>query len=115
MGTKESHHRLSEPVGERDQVSGPRSAPISLVEYGDFECPYCRAAEPIVAALRKGFAEQLSLTFRHFPMREAHPHAQHAAEVPEAAGSQGMFWEMHDTLFANQNVLDDPSLLRYAA
>jgi len=85
------------------------------VEYGDFECPYCRAAVPIVAALREAFGDALSFTFRHFPMRDVHPHAQHAAEVAEAAGSQGLFWEMHDTLFANQDALDDPSLLRYAA
>jgi protein-disulfide isomerase len=115
MGTKESHYRLTEPVGERDHVSGQRAAPIALVEYGDFECPYCRAAEPIVAALREAFGDQLSYTFRHFPLHEVHPHGQHAAEVAEAAGSQGLFWEMHDTLFANQEALDDPSLLRYAA
>src|SRR5438105_11589813 len=112
---KQAHYQLTEPVGEDDHVSGPRAAPISLVEYGDFECPYCRAAEPIVAALREAFGDQLSFTFRHFPMREVHPHGQHAAEVAEAAGSQGLFWEMYDTLFANQNALDDPSLLRYAA
>src|SRR6266446_132982 len=111
----QSRHRLSEPVSARDHIRGPRSAVISLVEYGDFECPYCRAAEPIVAALREAFGNQLSLTFRHFPMSEVHPHGQYAAEVAEAAGSQGMFWEMHDTLFANQNALDDASLLRYAA
>jgi protein-disulfide isomerase len=114
MGTQ-AHYQLTQPIGERDHVRGPRSAPISLVEYGDFECPYCRAAEPIIAALREAFADQLSLTFRYFPMREVHPHAQHAAEVAEAAAAQGMFWEMHDTLFANQNALDDPSLLKYAA
>jgi protein-disulfide isomerase len=111
---KQAHYQLTEPVGEHDHVSGPRAAPISLVEYGDFECPYCRAAEPIVAALREAFGDQLNFTFRHFPMREVHPHGQHAAEVAEAAESQGLFWEMHDTLFANQNALDDPSLLRYA-
>ncbi|HEV7584075.1 MAG TPA: thioredoxin domain-containing protein, partial [Mycobacterium sp.] len=65
-------------------MSGPRSAPISLVEYGDFECPYCRAAAPIVAALREAFGDQMSFTFRHFPMREVHPHGQHTAEVAEA-------------------------------
>jgi NhaA family Na+:H+ antiporter len=111
----QAHYHLTEPVGEHDHVSGSRSAPISLVEYGDFECPYCRAAEPIVAALRAAFGDHLSFTFRHFPMREVHPHGQHAAELAEAAGSQGLFWEMHDTLFANQNALDDSSLLRYAA
>src|SRR6266508_5387719 len=115
MGTNESHYQLTEPVGVQDHVRGSRSAPISLVEYGDFECPYCRAAEPIIAGLREALGDQLSFTFRHFPMRAVHPHAQHAAEVAEAAGSQSLFWEMHDTLFANQNALDDPSLLRYAA
>jgi protein-disulfide isomerase len=115
MGTQEADFQLTDPVGLQDHVSGSRSAPISLVEYGDFECPYCRAAEPIVAALREAFGDQLSFTFRHFPMRDVHPHAQHAAELAEAAASQGMFWEMHDALFANQTALDDPSLLRYAA
>jgi protein-disulfide isomerase len=110
-----AHYQLTEPVGERDHVSGPRFAPISLVEYADFECPYCRAAEPIVAALKDAFGEYLRFTFRHFPMRLVHPHGQHAAEVAEAAGSQGMFWEMHDILFANQDALDDASLLRHAA
>lgn len=87
---------------------------ISLVEYGDFECPYCRAALDIVNALQQALGDQLSFTFRHFPMREAHPHAQHAAEVAEAAASKGRFWEMHDRLFAGQNELDDQSLVRYA-
>src|SRR5947208_16735770 len=102
--------RLIDPVNERDHTRGPRSAPVSLVEYGDFECPYCRAAEPIVAGLREALGEQLSVTFRHFPMTEVHPHGQHAAEVAEAAAAQGKFWEMHDVLFANQHALDDASL-----
>src|SRR4030081_3002387 len=101
--------RLTEPVSERDHSRGPRSAEVSLVEYGDFECPYCRAAEPIVAGLIDALGDQLSVTFRHFPLRQAHPHAQHAAEVAEAAASQGKFWEMHDTLFARQDALDDDS------
>jgi protein-disulfide isomerase len=85
------------------------------VEYGDFECPYCRAAEPIIAGLMEALGDQLSVTFRHFPMLEVHPHGQHAAEVAEAAAAQGRFWEMHDMLFANQNSLDDASLVKYAA
>ena len=111
----QSRHRLSEPVSARDHIRGPRSAAISLVEYGDFECPYCRAAEPIVAGLMEALGDQLSVTFRHFPMLEVHPHGQHAAEVAEAAAAQGRFWEIHDMLFANQNALDDASLMKYAA
>jgi protein-disulfide isomerase len=87
---------------------------VSLVEYGDFECPYCRAALDIVNGLQAALGDQLSFTFRHFPMRDVHPHAQHAAEVAEAAAAQGHFWQMHDRLFAAQDVLDDRSLTRYA-
>src|ERR1700730_6918796 len=111
----QSRHRLSEPVSAGDHIRGRRSAAISLVEYGDFECPYCRAAEPIVTRLMEALGDQLSVTFRHFPMTEVHPHAQHAAEVAEAAAAQGKFWEMHDLLFANQDALDDASLVKYAA
>src|SRR3979409_118129 len=107
--------QLTEPVSGRDHIRGPRSAAISLVEYGDFECPYCRAAAPIVAGLMEALGDQLSVTFRHFPMLEVHPHGQHAAEVAEAAAAQGKFWEMHDLLVANQNALDDASLVNYAA
>ena len=111
----QSRHRLSEPVSAHDHLRGRRSAAISLVEYGDFECPYCRAAEPIVAGLMEALGDQLSMTFRHFPMTEVYPHGQHAAEVAEAAAAQGKFWEMHDVLFANQHALDDASLLKYVA
>src|ERR1700730_3678191 len=107
--------QLTEPVSKRDHMRGPRSAEVSLVEYGDFECTYCRAADPIVAGLIEALGDQLSVPSRHFPLRQAHPHAQHAAEVAEAAASQGKFWEMHDTLFARQDALDDVSLLKYAA
>src|SRR5712692_7565934 len=107
--------QLTEPVSARDHIRGPRDAEVSLVEYGDFECPYCRAAEPIVAGLIEALGAQLSVTFRHFPRRDVHPHAQHAAEVAEAAAAQGQFWEMHDRLFANQDALDDDSLMKYAA
>jgi protein-disulfide isomerase len=85
------------------------------LEYGDFECPYCRAAEPIVAGLIEVFGDQLSVAFRHFPLLKVHPHAQHAAEVAEAAATQGKFWEMHDRLFASQDALDDADLVKYAA
>src|SRR5882762_3149151 len=77
--------QLTQPVSGRDHIRGPHSAEVSLVEYGDFECPYCRAAEPIVAGLIEALGEQLSVTFRHFPLSQVHPHARHAAEVAEAA------------------------------
>jgi protein-disulfide isomerase len=107
--------QLTKPVSERDHIRGPRHSAVTLVEYGDFECPYCRAAEPIVAGLIDALGDQLSITFRHFPRRDVHPHAQHAAEVAEAAAAQGKFWEMHDMLMANQDALDDDSLMTYAA
>lgn len=106
--------RLQPPIGAHDHVRGPRSALISLVEYGDFECPYCRGAVDIVNGLQQALGDHFSFTFRHFPMREAHPHAQHAAEVAEAAAAQGHFWEMHDRLFVGQNALVDQSLVVYA-
>jgi protein-disulfide isomerase len=107
--------RLTEPVSGRDHVRGPRNAEISLVEYGDFECPYCRAAEPIITGLTAALGDQLSVSFRHFPFKQVHPHAQHAAEVAEAAAAQGKFWEMHDKLFASQDALEDADLVKYAA
>ena len=79
--------QLTQPVSGRDHTRGPHSAEVSLVEYGDFECPYCRAAEPIVAGLIEALGSDLSVTFRHFPMPAVHPHAQHAAEVAEAAAT----------------------------
>src|ERR1700737_1560835 len=106
--------QLTRPVSERDHIRGPHGAEVSLVEYGDFECPYCRAAEPIVAGLIEALGGQLSVTFRHFPLSQVHLHARHAAEVAEAAAAQGKFWEMHDTLFARQDALEDADLLKYA-
>ena len=107
--------QLTQPVSERDHIRGQHGAEVSLVEYGEFECPYCRAAEPIVAGLIDALGDRLSVTFRHFPLSQVHPHARHAAEVAEAAASQGKFREMHDTLFARQDVLDDADSLKYAA
>ena len=107
--------RLGLPVGERDHVRGPATAPVTLVEYGDYECPYCRAAVPIVQELHGLMGDQLRYVFRHFPLAKLHPHAQHAAEAAEAAGAQGRFWEMHDLLYENQDALEDEYLARYAA
>ena len=113
--TSQATIQLSEPVSGRDHIRGPSDAEVSLVEYGDFECPYCRAAEPIVDGLFEALGDRLSVTFRHFPLSQVHPHAQHAAEVAEAAAAQGKFWEMHDTLLARQDALGDVDLLKYAA
>ncbi|PYO74261.1 MAG: disulfide bond formation protein DsbA [Gemmatimonadetes bacterium] len=105
---------LTPPIGARDHVQGPADAGVTLVEYGDFECPHCGRAYPIVKAVQKAMSPRLRFAFRHFPLRESHPHAQHAAEAAEAAGAQGKFWEMHDRLFERQFALDDAYLVEYA-
>jgi protein-disulfide isomerase len=87
---------------------------VTLTEYGDYECPYCGAAYPIVQEVRRALGPNLRFVFRHFPLSQAHPHAQRAAEAAEAAGAQGEFWKMHDLLFQNQDALEDADLLRYA-
>src|SRR6266540_294963 len=100
---------------ERDHVRGPEEAPVTLVEYGDYECPYCGRAEPTVRELLQEFSEELRYVYRHLPLVDVHPHAELAAEAAEAAGAQGSFWEMHDLLFANQNALEPADLRGYAA
>jgi protein-disulfide isomerase len=106
--------KLVVPVGARDHALGLVDAPITLVEYGDFECPFCKLAYPDLKALRRRLGDQLRFVFRHFP-RPEHPHARHAAEAAEAAAAQGKFWEMHDYLFEHQQALDDAHLVQYAA
>ena len=106
--------KLKPPVGANDHVQGPAKAPVTLVEYGDYQCPYCGEAYPIVKALQKRLGEQVRFVFRNFPLAEAHPHAEHAAEAAEAAAAQGKFWEMHDLLYENQAALEDEDLVRYA-
>jgi protein-disulfide isomerase len=106
---------LSGAVGPRDHAQGPASAPITLVEYGDYECPHCARAHPIVKQLQRLLGSDLRVVFRNFPLTNIHAHAQHAAESAEGAGAQGRFWEMHDTLFKHQRALDDDSLAGYAA
>ena len=105
---------LTVPVNDRDHVQGPADAPVTLVKYGDFECPYCAAAHVIVKKVQEIMADQLRFVFRHFPLTQIHPHAEPAAEAAEAAGAQGSFWEMHDLLYENQPLLDPPHLLAYA-
>jgi protein-disulfide isomerase len=107
--------RLSSPVTARDHAQGAADAPVTLVEYGDYECPHCGRAYPIVKELQRRLGTQLRFVFRNFPLKEIHPHAEHAAEAAEAAGVQGQFWEMHDRMFEQQRTLGDLHLLEYAA
>jgi protein-disulfide isomerase len=93
---------LKVPVTEHDHIRGPANAPVTLVEYGDYECPHCAAAYPIVNQVQLSFNGRLRFVYRHFPLTEVHPHAEVAAESAEFAGSAGLFWEMHDALFQNQ-------------
>jgi protein-disulfide isomerase len=105
---------LAVSVSHSDHIMGPETAKITLVEYGDFECPNCGQAYHAVKILRKHFDGRMRFVFRHFPLREVHPHAELAAEAAEAAGAQNKFWPMHDLLFENQRHLKDKSLRRYA-
>src|ERR1700730_11132086 len=88
---------LTLPVGKRDHRRGPETAPVTLVEYGDYECPSCGQAHPIIKEIQRRWGDRLCFVFRNFPLSQSHPHAQHAAEAAEAAAGQGKFWEMHDT------------------
>ena len=97
-----------------DHVQGPFDARVSLVEYGDFECTSCGQAHAAVKILREHFQARVQFVFRHFPLREVHPHAELAAEAAEAAGAQGQFWAMHDLLFEHQRHLDASHLATYA-
>ena len=99
---------------ERDHIRGPAAAPVTLLEYGDYECPHCGRAFPVLEDIRLLMGGDLRLVFRHYPITLSHSHAQLAAEAAEAAGAQGRFWEMHAKLFINQDVLDRASLERYA-
>jgi protein-disulfide isomerase len=105
---------LKVPVTSADHVSGPADAPVTLVEYGDYECGHCGAAHPIVNLVRRRFGQDLRFAFRHFPMSTVHPNAESAAETAEFAGANGLFWEMHDALYENQDQLGPPLLLALA-
>ena len=114
MSKRETQAALTLPIGERDHILGSGDAPVTLVEYGDFECPHCGRAYPIVKQIQRRLGRRLRFVFRNFPLRESHPHSEHAAEAAEAAGAQGKFWEMHDRLFERQFALDDDYLVEYA-
>jgi protein-disulfide isomerase len=105
---------LTIPVGPKDHVQGPPEATITLVEYGDFQCPYCRQAYPIVKQVQEQLSARLRFAFRNFPLTRIHPQAEHAAEAAEAAAAQGAFWQMHDRIFERQFALEDENLVEYA-
>jgi protein-disulfide isomerase len=114
VGTAQTIVDLAAPVDvERDHFRGPGDAPVTLVEYGDFECPYCGRAEPVIRELLADFGD-LRYVWRDLPLNDIHPHAQLAAEAAEAAGAQGKFWEMYDLLFAHQSELTMRDLVGYA-
>ncbi len=103
------------PVSEeRDHIQGPEDAAVTLVQYGDYECPYCGEAYPIVKDVQARMGERLRFAFRNFPISTSHPHAEQAAEAAEAAAAQGRFWEMHDLLYERQRHLADEDLHHYA-
>ena len=106
--------RLTEPVGPADHVRGAPGADLELVMYGDFECPYCNAAQSILERVRARLGDRLRFVFRHFPLEAVHPHALQAAEAAEAAASQGRFWEMHDALYAAGGRLRESDLIALA-
>lgn len=106
---------LKVPITSEDHIQGPETAQVTLVEYGDYECPYCGQAYPIVKRLQKHFGDRLRLVFRNFPLSEMHPHSESAAEVAEFGGAQGKFWEMHDLLYENQTRLGEELYLKLAA
>ena len=115
MSTNQWSTVLTMPVTEdRDHIQGPADAPVTLLEYGDYECPYCGAAYPIVKEVQARIGERLRFVFRNFPITTSHPHAERAAEAAEAAAAQGSFWRMHDVLYENQKRLGDEDLRTYA-
>jgi protein-disulfide isomerase len=114
VSPRRQHGALIAPVDEGDHSTGPENAPLTLVEYGDYQCPYCKTAHPILMEVRRMLGTRLRFVFRNFPLSQIHPDAQHAAEAAEAAAAQGKFWQMHDLLFERQWALDDEHLVEYA-
>ena len=98
------------PINEHDHVIGPADAPVTLVEYGDYQCPHCQAAWPQVELVLRHFGRNLRYAYRHFPISTLHPMAKPAAECAEFAGAHGLFWEMHSAIFANGHQLSGPTL-----
>lgn len=109
-----NYYELSKPVSENDHLQGNKNAPIILVEYGDYQCPYCGQAYSIIKQLQEDFGNHLGFVFRNFPLSQIHEHALHAAEAAEIASDEGKFWEMHDSLYENQEYLNDSALVERA-
>ena len=107
--------QLKVPVSSQDHIQGPDSAPVTLVEYGDYECPHCGHAYPMVKRLQQQFGDSLRFVFRNFPLTQIHPMAEPAAEAAEFAATHGKFWEMHDGIFEHQSRLSPDLLLKLAA
>jgi len=105
---------LTPPVSARDHIEGHEDAPVTLLEYGDYQCPYCGVAHPVIKRLQKSLGKKLRFVFRNFPLTHAHPYALLAAQAAEAAGLQGKFWEMHDLIFENQEQLEPEILPAWA-
>jgi formate-nitrite transporter family protein len=106
--------QLTPPISAEDHVDGPDRAELELVMYGDFQCPYCTAAFPIVQRVRDQLVGRLLFAFRHFPLREIHPDAERAAEAAEAAAAQGAFWQMHDRMYESRGALSREDLISQA-
>ena len=111
----ETSARLNPPVSDQDHIQGPEDAPVTFLEYGDYECPHCKQAHSIVLELQERLGDQIRYGFRNFPLTTVHPHAQLAAEAAETAGAQGKFWEMYNALFKNQDQLELENLLQFGA
>jgi protein-disulfide isomerase len=109
-----SDGQLTPAVNANDHAVGPDDAPVTLVEYGDYECPYCGMAYLVVKSAQRELGKQLRFVFRNFPLAEAHPHARLAAQAAEAAAAHGKFWEMHDLLFEHQGALEADDIIGYA-
>jgi protein-disulfide isomerase len=105
---------LAVPVSERDHIQGPDTATVTLVQYGDYECPYTRRSTWVVQAIQQQLGDQLRFVYRNFPLTEIHPHALHTALAAEAADAQGKFWEMHNYIFHHQHTLEDADLEQFA-
>ena len=106
---------LTPPLSAEDHVDGPERAQLELVMFGDFQCPYCTAAYPIIRRIRDQMAGRLLFAFRHFPLRETHPEAERAAEAAEAAAAQGAFWQMHNRMYESGGALSREDLIGYAS
>jgi protein-disulfide isomerase len=116
MSVGEEIVKLTLPVNiSRDHILGPSNASVTLLEYGDYQCPYCGQAYPIIKQVQKHLGNKLRFVFRNFPITQIHPHAQHAAEAAESSSAQNKFWEMHDYLYEHQQTLDDSHLEKYAS